>query len=164
MNRGAFLVAALQVTCLLAAPRATSPSEVEPKELLSVFVSSGGPAPYIVELDVEKDGTVLIGSVGKLKECREKLKAERRTELLSRLHADQDTLESAWVAFHGDFDDTREVTFVLPKAPQPGYAREITIPLELFPVSLLSLAELVDTIEAEACSSGEWGIIKKVNR
>jgi hypothetical protein len=59
----------------------------------------------------------------------------------------------AFADYPAHFSDNRQVYFVLPESPGPGVSTEISVPLQLFPVSLLPLIELVDRLATRACGS-----------
>lgn len=134
-------------------------------EVLSVFLSSGGPAPVIKGATIRKDGSVLHGPIGAAAQCPASLVEADLGKLEEALKESRDVLFFAWSTW-GDQagGDVAEVSFLLPEPPEVGAGREIGIPIELFPVRLVRLAEVVDGLVSKACSGTEWGIIKHVER
>lgn len=99
-----------------------------------------------------------MGPVGEAVPCRARLEAADVLAIESAIDSARETLFAAWVAFHENFDDARSVTFLLQSPPAPGAEREIEIPVELFPVTLIPLARFVDDLEKKSCNSGSWRI------
>jgi len=134
-------------------------------DVLAVFVSSGGPAPVIEGATIRKDGSVLLGSIGEAAQCQARLEEVDLTKLEAALKASRDVLFFAWSTWGEQAGgDVPEVSFVLPEPPEVGAGREVVIPVELFPVRLVKLAEVVDQLVSKACPGSEWGIVKHVQR
>ena len=123
-----------------------------PAEAVVLFTTIGGMAPLTTELAIRSDGTVLLGSIGKATPCPYLLPPARLETLGASLRSQHELFGTASVAYAG-WADADDITFQLPAPPAPGISREVTIPTALFPVRLVPLLELIDSLGDQACGS-----------
>ena len=109
-------------------------------------------APLTTELAIRSDGTVMHGSIGNATPCPHLLPPARLESLRASLQSQQELFGTASVAYAG-WADADDITFQLPAPPVPGSSREVTIPAQLFPVRLVPLLELIDSLGSKACGS-----------
>ena len=130
-----------------------------------MFLSSGGPAPVIRSVAFFEDGTVTRDSSGHPTACTDRLREEDLEGLEKLLRDAKDLLAFAWSTWGDDVGgDAAELTFVFAEPPAPGVGREISVPIELFPVGLLPLARTIDDLVAGACPGFDFGIVERVQR
>jgi len=148
----------------LAEPDKEKAGSAAPPEVLEVYLSSGGPAPFIQMVSIAADGRVRLGPLGEAKECKRVVTQTELTELQNALGAAREVLFLAWSTWGNQAGgDMADVTFLLPTPPEVGAGKEISVPFELYPIRLLPLAKRVDALVAQACDEESWGIVRRVN-
>ena len=123
-----------------------------PAGAVVLFTTIGGMAPLTTELAIRSDGTVLLGSIGKASPCPHLLPPLRLEALRASLQSQRELFGTASVAYTS-WADADDITFQFPAPPLPGSSREVTIPTVLFPVRLVPLLELIDSLGDQACGS-----------
>lgn len=162
MSITASIGAAVATALVLATPALPDASKQAPKEVVSIYLSTGGPTPGIEGLRLFDDGSMAIGPIGEEKTCANKIGAADLEDLEKQLKESADVFFWAWLSWHEGFDDFASVSYALPQPVGPGAGKEVEIPLEMFPARLVDLAQAIDRAEAQACGSTWWGILRRV--
>jgi hypothetical protein len=106
---------------------------------------------------------VRIGAIGESTPCPATLAPTDLTALNRALKDANDLLGLASVAFDG-LSDFADITFLLPTPLPPELETEVAIPIELFPVRLVPLLELVDSLAVKACGARYAPLVPAVRK